>query len=74
MFRANLDNAAWIMGVPLARQLRLVTIHPMNFRHSLAFRLAAAFLGFVIVGSLGVFAWLDYAETHESQSAFAAVA
>ena len=46
----------------------------MSFRHSLAFRLAAAFLGFVIVGSLGVVAWLDYEETHESQSAFAAVA
>ncbi len=46
----------------------------MSFRHSLAFRLAAAFLGFVVVGSLGVVAWLDYEETHESQSAFAAVA
>ena len=28
----------------------------------------------MIVGSLGVVAWLDYEETHESQSAFAAVA
>jgi len=46
----------------------------MPLRHSLAFRLAAAFLGFVIVGSLGVVAWLDYEELHESQSAFAAVA
>ena len=42
--------------------------------HSLAFRLSAAFLGFVVVGSLGVVAWLDYEETHESQAAFAAVA
>ena len=46
----------------------------MLLRHSLAFRLAAAFFGFVIVGSLGVVAWLDYEEVHESQSAFAAVA
>ncbi len=47
---------------------------PMSLRHSLAFRLTAAFLGFVVIGSLGVVAWLDYEETHESQSAFAAVA
>ncbi len=46
----------------------------MSLRHSLAFRLAAAFLGFVVIGSLGVVAWLDYEETHESQAAFAAVA
>lgn len=46
----------------------------MQLRHSLAFRLAAALLGFVVVGSLGVVAWLDYEETHESQAAFAAVA
>ncbi|MEO6742247.1 MAG: ATP-binding protein [Chthoniobacteraceae bacterium] len=46
----------------------------MQLRQSLAFRLAAAFLGFVVAGSLGVVAWLDYEETHESQAAFAAVA
>ena len=46
----------------------------MPLRHSLAFRLAAVFLGFVVAGSLGVVAWLHYEETHESQAAFLAVA
>ncbi len=46
----------------------------MPFRHSLVFRLAAVFLGFVVTGSLGVVAWLAYEETHESHAAFAAVA
>jgi signal transduction histidine kinase len=43
-------------------------------RHSLVFRLAAVFFGFVVTGSLGVVAWLDYEETQQSQAAFAAVA
>ena len=46
----------------------------MSLRHSLAFRLATVFLGFVVAGSLGVVAWLHYEETHESQAAFLAVA
>ncbi len=31
-------------------------------------------MGFVVAGSIGLVAWLDYQETHESQAAFAATA
>jgi signal transduction histidine kinase len=41
---------------------------------SLVFRLAAAFLGFVIVGSTALVAWLQFEEIRESRSTFLATA
>ncbi len=46
----------------------------MPLQSRLTWRLVVTFLGFVVVGSLGVVAWLDYQEAHESQAEFAAVA
>jgi signal transduction histidine kinase len=46
----------------------------MPLRHSLVFRLAAAFLGFVVVGSIALVAWLQFEETRESRAAFLATA
>jgi signal transduction histidine kinase len=46
----------------------------MTLRHSLVFRLAAAFLGFVVVGSIALVAWLQFEETRESRAAFLATA
>ena len=43
-------------------------------RRSLVFRLAAAFLGFVVAGSITLVAWLQFEETRESRTAFLATA
>jgi signal transduction histidine kinase len=48
--------------------------NPMPFRSSLVLRLAAVFLGFVVVGSTALVAWLQFEETRESRSAFVATA
>jgi signal transduction histidine kinase len=47
---------------------------PMPLRRSLVFRLAAVFLGFVVVGSTALVAWLQFEETRESRAAFLATA
>ena len=46
----------------------------MPLRHSLVFHLAAAFLGFAVVGSIALVAWLQFEETRESRAAFLATA
>ncbi len=57
-------NGAMVMNYPPC----------MLLQSRLAWRLVVTFLGFVVVGSLGVVAWLDNEESHESQAEFAAVA